>query len=56
MSHWTRSRRVGVDFHRSAAQTPLIESVRSLVDEAGVQAGDLDISAVITQYRRNRNT
>jgi 3-hydroxyisobutyrate dehydrogenase-like beta-hydroxyacid dehydrogenase len=38
--------------HRCAADIPVTELVRELVDEAARTAADLDISAVITRYRR----
>jgi 3-hydroxyisobutyrate dehydrogenase-like beta-hydroxyacid dehydrogenase len=38
-------------FHRSDARAPVTEVVRGVVDEASEDAGDLDITAVITRYR-----
>lgn len=38
-------------FHRTDARAPVTEVVRGVVDEASADAGDLDITAVITRYR-----
>jgi 3-hydroxyisobutyrate dehydrogenase-like beta-hydroxyacid dehydrogenase len=38
-------------FHRSAAETPLTELVRDLVDEAPANGANQDITAVIARYR-----